>query len=329
MNQFARRAESLPTANDVAGDLQLLIKAPSDETLHETRKGCRVPSEANLQASRLPIRNQAGLLFTGLLPCLFALAASIAGPRPAQSAAGTQRVPLAFHQYMVNLGEVPARRNHYARFAFTNRGTQPVEIRELRTSCGCLSEHLERRVFTPGETGELLLRIQAANQLPGSKEYACEVITGPPGDTSVVWSTDLVFRIVLPEHSVTLSPRALIVHQFNDKPTTNSVSIHDTRRRQLKAERVECDVPFVSASLLPRESLKPEDVDYGVVQQVEITVNAAPAGQHDLVVRVFTDDPEFDVIKVPVRVYGPNRSASPESAAAISDSPPETPPFAK
>jgi hypothetical protein len=272
-------------------------------------------------------RRQACLLLAGLLPCLLAFAASIAGPRPAQSAAGLARSPLAFHQYMVNLGEVPARRNHYARFAFTNRASQAVEIRELKTSCGCLSEHLEKRVFEPGETGELLLRIQAANQMPGSKEYACEVISGPPGNDAVAWSTDLVFRIVLPEQSVTLSPRALIVHQYTQQPTRNVVSIHDTRDRQLKAKRVECDVPFVTASLLPREELKEQDVEYGVVQQVEVVVGSAPPGQHDFVVRVLTDDPEFGTVKIPMRVYGPQDTDSSGGTAEDSNAPSDAPPF--
>ena len=224
---------------------------------------------------------------------------------------------------MVNLGEVPARRNHYARFAFTNRASQAVEIRELKTSCGCLSEHLKKRVFEPGETGELALRIQAANQMPGSKEYTCQVISGPPGNDAVTWSTDLIFRIVLPEQAVTLSPRALIVLQYTPQPTRNVVSIHDTRDRQLKATRVECDVPFVTTSLLPREDLKEQDIEYGVVQQVEVVVGAAPPGQHDFVVRVLADDSEFDVVKIPVRVYGPvEATSSAESPEAA-----ETPPF--
>ena len=272
-------------------------------------------------------RRQVCLLLAGLSPCLLAFAASIAGPRPAQSAAGLERSPLAFHQYMVNLGEVPARRNHYARFAFTNRASQAVEIRELKTSCGCLSEHLEKRVFEPGETGELLLRIQAANQMPGSKEYACEVISGPPGNAAVAWSTDLVFRIVLPEQSVTLSPRALIVHQYTPQPTRNVVSIHDTRDRQLKAKRVECDVPFVTAALLPREDLKDQDVEYGVVQQVEVVVGPAPSGQHDFVVRVLTDDPEFGIVKIPMRVYGPQAAESSVDSADESDVRSDAPPF--
>ena len=274
------------------------------------------------------------LLLAGLLPCLMAVAVSALGPRPAQSAASSPRSPLAFHQYMVNLGEVPARRNHYARFAFTNRGTQPIEIRKIHTSCGCLSDHLEKRIFEPGESGELLLRIQAANQLPGSKEYTCEVTSGPPGKADVSWSTDLVFRIELPEQSVTLSPRALIVHQFNDQPTRNVVSIHDTRAEPLKVRRVECSVPFVTVSLLPRDSLKAEDIEYGVVQQVEVVVGAAPSGQHDFSVRVLTDDREFDVVKIPVRVYGPSQpqsGATPASTDTTSPAAPdaslETPPF--
>lgn len=218
---------------------------------------------------------------------------------------------------MVNLGEVPAKRNHYGRFAFTNRGAEPIEIRRLTTSCGCLSDHMEKRVFEPGETGELLLRIQAANQIPGSKEYTCKVISGPVGNPDRSWSTDLVFRIVLPEQSVTLNPRALIVHQFNSEPTRNIVSLLDTRGSPLRVKRVECDTPFVSVSLLPHEELRPEDVEYGVVQQIEVVVGATPPGQHDISVRVVTDDPEFDVVKIPVRVYGP---AEPATSVDVSSS---------
>jgi hypothetical protein len=258
---------------------------------------------------------------------LLAFGASFVGPRPADSAAGPERSPVVFHQYMVNLAEVPARRNHFGRFAFTNRGNRSIEIRRLNTSCGCLTEHMEKREFAAGETGEFTLRIQAANQTPGNKEYTCEVVYGPVGDDSVSWSTDLVFRMVLPEQSVTLNPRALIVHQFNAEPTRNVVSIFDTRARPLKATAIECDRSFVTVSLLSRNELKPEDIEYGVAQQVEIVVGATPPGQHDFVVRVATDDPEFDVIRIPVRVYGPVETQGQPESSESGDVASEIPPF--
>ena len=241
------------------------------------------PVPTSLKTSRV---THAGRLAAALMPMLLAFGASLVGPRPADSASGPERSPVVFHQYMVNLGEVPARRNHFGRFAFTNRGDQPIKIRKLVTSCGCLSEHMEKREFAAGETGEFMLRIQSANQTPGNKEYTCEVVYGPVDDESVSWSSDLVFRIALPEQSVTLNPRALIVHQFNSEPTRNVVSIFDTRARPLKATSVECDKSFVTASLLPRSELKPDDIEYGVAQQVQVIVGETPPGQHDFVVRV-------------------------------------------
>lgn len=226
---------------------------------------------------------------------------------------------------MVNLGDVPARRNHYARFAFTNTGPSPIEIRELQTSCGCLSDHLEKRIFAAGETGELLLRIQTANQNPGKKEYTCRVITGPPDQADIFWSTDLVFRVILPEQSVTLNPRALIVHQYTNEPTRHVVRVHDTRSRTLTARQVTCNAPFVTARLLPASSLSEQDTDYGVVEQVEVVVSATPPGQHDVVIRVLTDDREFSVVKIPVRVYGPSPPDTDPSES--SGSPDGTPPF--
>src|SRR5579863_4082336 len=73
-----------------------------------------------------------------VLPVFLALLAHIAGPKPGPVAAAPPKPALAFHQYLVDLGNVTASEDVVAHFDFTNRGSNEVEITELVASCGCL-----------------------------------------------------------------------------------------------------------------------------------------------------------------------------------------------
>ena len=41
------------------------------------------------------------------------------------------------------------------KFRFTNVGTSPVKITDLRPSCGCTTAVLEKKEYAPGESGEI------------------------------------------------------------------------------------------------------------------------------------------------------------------------------
>ncbi|MFT5092862.1 MAG: hypothetical protein ACI93T_001684, partial [Porticoccaceae bacterium] len=89
-------------------------------------------------------------LFVAMLPVVFGLGFQAAGPRPQTMEVGKARPPLAFHQYMVNLGDVPVQRSHGANFSFTNRGEETIQLRRLETSCGCLTQQFEQDIISPG-----------------------------------------------------------------------------------------------------------------------------------------------------------------------------------
>jgi uncharacterized protein (DUF58 family) len=40
-------------------------------------------------------------------------------------------------------------------FPFTNGGSQPITIRNMQSTCGCTVAELEKRVYAPGESGEI------------------------------------------------------------------------------------------------------------------------------------------------------------------------------
>ena len=261
------------------------------------------------QRNKISIRTRRFAVWAALLPACAAFCAQFL-PSEARSSATIRKPPLAFYQYSVNLGHVEPRRDHFARFSFTNRGDETIKIRKLETSCGCLTDHLKQRVFKPGERGEFFLRVQSANQTPGRKDYMCKVLFGPVDNPQVEYATDLKFRVNLPKRSVSVSPRVLIFHQQTPTRTAHNIDVLDLRDNGLNVLDVSCDAPFVKVSLLDRNALTNGDRQRGVIERLQVVVEGVPKGTHELVVRIVTDDDEFNLIKVPMRIHGPSSALS-------------------
>jgi hypothetical protein len=269
------------------------------------------PADEAQRASKLKPKSRLGSLaptLTAILPLIVAIGFHIAGPRPSHSAPGKPKPPLAFHQYSVNLGEVEARPRHFGRFIFTNRSDQSIELRELETSCGCLSGHLDRKIIAPGQQSEFFLWVTSANQPVGPRNYTCTVIYGPEGQTDIAHRTDLQFLLTLPERSVTLNPRLLLFRQPNDTPTTRFINVTDLRDRPLTVLGAVCDPPLPEISVIAPTEIPRSDREDGAVSQIKVTVGAVPPGKHECMLTIQTTDPDFEYLKVPIQIHGPNRT---------------------
>ena len=58
----------------------------------------------------------------------------------------------------------PADGKAVAHFTFTNIGDHPVKILDTKTSCGCTAAVPDRRVFAPGEKGEVTVTFKTINR---------------------------------------------------------------------------------------------------------------------------------------------------------------------
>ena len=71
------------------------------------------------------------------------------------AAVGTLCAQLDFEQELLQLKPSPGEKRVTGYFRFTNTGDYPVNIVEVRTSCGCTTTRLEKMAYAPGETGEI------------------------------------------------------------------------------------------------------------------------------------------------------------------------------
>ena len=234
-----------------------------------------------------------------LLPTALAVAAAVRGAPPRPMTGVPELPSLVFDQYVVDLGAVPPSEEVYARFVFRNTGPNPLKIRELKPSCGCLQPKLSRDTYQPGEVGTFALKVQTASQEPGPKDYTVAVRYDAPQPQE----RTVTFRVDLPKNQVLVRPRALVFYQSgSSEATSQELVVTDLRAKPLRVLGVRTSSDFVTAEALP----EPTTEDGAVRYHVRVTVQGKiPPGRHQALVSIFTDDAEFTELRVPLWVFGP------------------------
>lgn len=231
----------------------------------------------------------------------------------AQAAAKLAPPPaLAFDQYLVNLGEVEPTAQVYGRFGFTNTSDHPVTIHELKPSCGCLNPRLEKRTYAPGESGEFYLRVQTANEEPGPKEYFCKVLYEDIEPREV----EVRFKVTLPDEQVAVRPRALIFYQpaGGAPPPSQKVVVTDYRAMPLRVTSIRCTSDLITATL--GDAATDSDGVHRTYLSVAVTGSPTP-GKHRALVRIFTNDPEYPELRVPLMIQ--TYDSTPEKSSSAVD----------
>ena len=66
-------------------------------------------------------------------------------------------------------------------FRFKNAGTQPVTIRDVKTTCGCLSRKLEKQAYEPAEEGKLEVEFRFGSRVGKQTKKAIVYTDEPQG----------------------------------------------------------------------------------------------------------------------------------------------------
>ena len=80
--------------------------------------------------------------------------------------------PLDTPQPVIDAGQIRVGPVLTRKFAFTNTANKPLTITEVRSSCGCLVPTLAKRIYEPGERGELTVEVNTLSQPAGPHRWA-------------------------------------------------------------------------------------------------------------------------------------------------------------
>jgi hypothetical protein len=194
---------------------------------------------------------------------------------------------LRFFSPRLNLGELRGGPIYSHRFDFLNDSSEPVEILDIRTGCGCLQPQLNKRVFQPGEKGTLTINLRTLGQPNGPR----------------TWQAHVLYRHGQTQHEALLILAATIGNEVTVEPSMLAMTVGTTLRQELTIKDIRpqpLKVAAVQASA-PAIRVTTEPQDNGVTRVVlEVSRTSMTADRQEEMLNIYTDDPGYRHLQVPI-----------------------------
>ena len=203
------------------------------------------------------------------------------------------RAELEFVSTEVYLGEVRAGAPLSNTFAFQNRGADPVEVTGIHSTCGCLTPQLTRKRYEPGQRGSLEVAINTLSPSPGP--HVWQVTLSCKSEEKVV---EIPLRIKAKiVREIVVEPAAVSMYVVG--PIQNEIRLTDLRPQPLTLTAVTASATWLQARLAGEE----HDNSNHLIRIVHLRVTEdVPPGAHEEALNIFTNDPAYPEIRVPVSV---------------------------
>jgi hypothetical protein len=205
-------------------------------------------------------------------------------------------------------GEVRAGAALSHRFTLVNRGSDAVELVEVRPSCGCMTATPDRRRFGPGESGSLLLEVNTLTQPDGPASWRVTLLC-KSGESAEEKTLTLTARV---QADITLDPSALVI--VTEGAVNREIILSDRRPHPLTVVRAETTSPQVRTRV--SEPSRGADGRWRWVVNLDALAEM-PDGRHDEALHLYTSDPEYPDLKMPFTIVKRSRQRVSATPAAV------------
>ncbi len=200
---------------------------------------------------------------------------------------------LRFLERSFNAGEVKSGSPLSHRFRFVNDGPEPVEITDLRASCGCLTPKVPQRTYHSGEEGWVQLDVNTLSQPPGANTWRVQV-GYRAGGTAAQTSLELTAQVLI---EISVTPAAMTV--FADSAISHEIVLADRREKPLSIVEVRASSPKLKAQVTEQF----RDVLARWIRKVRVEVTGdCPDGRHEETLTLHTDDSSYRELRVPITI---------------------------
>ncbi len=162
-----------------------------------------------------------------------------------------------------------------AKYKFTNTGTTPIKIENVRTSCGCTTAVLKKTDYAPGESGEIETRFTFSGRT-GRQEKAITVQTSDkPNDPTI-----LQLHVYI-EEIVKIEPEMVLWH-VGEEPSPKLIHIDVASDSTVKVLSVTSDNAAMKVKLT--------ELEPGKKYELEVTPDSVATAQA-AILQIKTDYP--------------------------------------
>jgi hypothetical protein len=219
---------------------------------------------------------------------------------------GSARAQLHCDLPAVQTGEVHTGAALSHRFVVVNNGKETIEILDAKPSCGCLAPRIDQRVLAPGARGALEVDVNTLTQDAGPQSWRVTV-RYREGHADHELDLRLAATIVT---TVTVTPPSIVLHTTS--AIGHELTLTDRRLTPLNVTAVQPSSPHMRAQL--GEWKKDDDGFAARTIAIEV-LPEFPTGRHEEIIQIFSSDPEYREIRIPITIVKKPRqtvSASPD-----------------
>jgi hypothetical protein len=205
----------------------------------------------------------------------------------------------------VRAGEVRSGTPLACDFRLINRGAQPIEITDVRATCGCLKPQLDRRQVPPGGAAVVHVEVNTLTQAAGSHTWMIRVAyteAGRPGEVDLVLGAKVLSEIAVQPPLLTLFLQAGAATAGDSAAAAaigHTITVTDSRPRPLAITSVQPSSPYLRVRV--GEPRRDPAGHWARALQVEVAADCPP-GRHDAVLRILAEDATYPELNVPVTI---------------------------
>jgi Protein of unknown function (DUF1573) len=193
-----------------------------------------------------------------------------------------------------------------ANFKYENKGTTPINIKAVRTSCGCTTAALAKNTVAPGEKGEIVATMKIGDRT-GMQQKTVTVETDDPKAPSTI----LTFKAMIAQ-ILELQP-AFVFWQANEKPDPKTIMAKAGKGVTIKTLEVTSSTPDMTAKVEPgsaagefKINVTPKDTAHQITANLTIKPDSPTAAG-----KVFTASARVMPAAVPTAQAPPAPAAPP------------------
>jgi hypothetical protein len=164
-----------------------------------------------------------------------------------------------------------------ANFKYENKGTTPINIKAVRTSCGCTTAALAKNTVAPGEKGEIVATMKIGDRT-GMQQKTVTVETDDPKAPSTV----LTFKAMIAQ-ILDLQP-AFVFWTSNEKPEPKAIMAKAGKGVTIKSLEVTSSTPDMMAKVEPgatagefKINVTPKDTTHQITANLTIKPDSPTA----------------------------------------------------
>lgn len=182
-------------------------------------------------------------------------------------------------------------------FELANPTAGTVTVTKVEAGCGCLRQSLGANVLKPGEKTTLALEVNTLTQPDGPNRWQAVVSYRVEAPGAATRAGELLLQVTATlSRDVTVNPPQLAFSTAG--AASQTISVADRRAKPLTVVKAASSSPHLAVEVAPAARAAG-----GRAQSVVVKLAAnAPAGHRDEVVALYTDDPAYPELRVPVRV---------------------------